>query len=144
MKKQICIEDIAEELEACTDSWEQFLNTETGEIVALSDGMWVDRDEELEEEIDASDCYERLPNQYEIHEWKIMETFALGVTSERKQERLLLALHGRKAYCHFKDEIINLGIDEEYYAYRFQALCKIAEEWCEENEIPYTTREERH
>ena len=45
MKKQICIEDIAEELEACTDSWEQFLNTETGEIVALSDGMWVDRDE---------------------------------------------------------------------------------------------------
>ena len=36
-----------------------------------------------------------------------METFALGVTSERKQERLLLALHGRKAYCHFKDEIIN-------------------------------------
>ena len=73
-----------------------------------------------------------------------METFALGVTSERKQERLLLALHGRKAYCHFKDEIINLGIDEEYYAYRFQALCKIAVEWCEENEIPYTTREERH
>lgn len=110
MKKQICIEDIAEE---------------------------------LEEEIEASDCYERLPNQYEIHEWRIMEAFALGVTSERKQERLLLALHGRKAYRHFKDEIINLGIDEEYYAYRFQALCKIVEEWCEENEIPYTTREEQ-
>ena len=46
---------------------EQFLNTETGEFAALADDMWVDRDKELEEEIENSDCYLRLPNQYEIH-----------------------------------------------------------------------------
>ena len=64
---KVCIEDVADELEMCMDGWEQFLNTETGEIAALADGMWVDRDEELEEEIENSDCYVRLPNQYEIH-----------------------------------------------------------------------------
>lgn len=141
---QVCIEDIVDELEMCMDGWEQFLNTETGEFVALADGMWVDRDEELEEEIETSDCYVRLPNQYEIHEWNIMEAFAEAIPSEGKQERLLRALHGRKAYRHFKDEIINLGVDEEYYAYRFLALCKIAKEWCEDNEIPYTAREEKN
>lgn len=52
--------------------------------------------------------------------------------------------YGRKAYRHFKDEIINLDVDEEYYAYRFLALCKIAKEWCEDNEIPYTAREEKN
>lgn len=42
--------------------------------MALADGMWVDVDEELEEEIETSDCYVCLPNQYEIHEWNIMPT----------------------------------------------------------------------
>ena len=141
---KVCIEDIADELEMCMDGWEQFLNIETGEFVVLVDGMWVDRDEELEEEIENLECYVRLLNQYEIHEWNIMEAFAEAIQSERRQKRLLWALHGRKAYRHFKDEILNLGVDKEYYAYRFVALCKIAKEWCEDNEIPYTIREEKN
>lgn len=137
---QVYIEDIADELEMCMDGWEQFLNTETGEIVALADGTWVERDEELEEEIETSDCYVRLPNQYEIHEWNIMKEFAESIPSAGKQERLLKALHGRKAYRRFKDEIINLDVEKAYYAYRFLALCRIARQWCEENKIPYTVR----
>ena len=48
-----------------------------------------------------------------------METFALGVTSERKQERLLLALHGRKAYCCLlytssKEDIMMAVADKMY------------------------------
>lgn len=140
---KVCIEDIADELEMCMDGWEQFLNTKTGEVVALADGMWVERDEELEEEIENSDYYIRLPNQYEIHEWNIMKDFADTVSLEKQQERLLRALHGRKAYRHFKDEIINMGMEEDYYKYRFTALCKIAREWCEEHQIPYIVRRER-
>lgn len=73
-----------------------------------------------------------------------MEAFAETIPSKRKQERLLRPLHGRKAYRHFEDKLINLDVDEKYYAYRFLTLCKIAKEWCEDNEIPYTTREDSH
>lgn len=125
---EICIEDIADALEMCMDGWEQFLNIKTGEIASLSDGMWVDRDGELEEEIESSTFYVRLPNQYEINEWHIMEEFAEAIPSEWKREKLMRALHGKKAYRRFKDEIINLDVEDEYYAFRFLVFCKIAKE----------------
>ena len=100
--------------------------------------MYVESDEALAEEIENSCSYVRLPNQYDIHEWRIMEGFALAMTSEKKQDRLLHALHGKKAYRRFKDEIINMGEHQAYYDYRFQAFCRIAREWLEENQIPYT------
>ena len=137
IKMKVRIEDIADALDMTMDSWEQYLNTETGEIVSLADGMWVDRDEELEEEIEFSDCYVRLPNQYDIHEWNIMEEFAESLASEKNQKRLLSALHGRKAYRNFKDEIFNLGVEKAYYDYRSIALLRIAKRWCDENGIIY-------
>ena len=138
--KTIDIKTIADELECCFDGWNQFLNTETGEIVSLSDGMWSDwteEDEALAEEIDMSGNYVRLPNQYEIHAWRIMEAFAEEIPAAGVKARLLRALHGKKAYRHFKDEIINLGIQDAYYAYRSREILEIAKAWCEENEIPY-------
>ena len=62
--KTVVLEDIAEALEATFDKWEQFLNTETGEIVSLpNDSAFMDEEiEELAEEIDSSGAYVRLPN----------------------------------------------------------------------------------
>lgn len=134
---RITVKEIAEKLEECMEGWEQFFNKETGEFVALSNGMYVESDEELAEVIENSCSYVRLPNQYDIHEWRIMEEFALTMASETKQNRLLRALHGKKAYRRFKDEIINMGEDQAYYDYRFQAFCRIAQEWLEVNQIPY-------
>ena len=140
--KIVVLEDIAEALEATFDEWEQFLNTETGEIVSLpNDSAFMDEElEELAEEIDSSDAYVRLPNQYDLHEYKIMERFAEASPDERKSEALLYALHGRKPYRHFKDRINDFGIADEYYAFRLLAFCDIAKEWCEENEIPYRSK----
>ncbi len=142
-KVQVCIETIAEQLEGCMDSWEQYLNVETGEFVALSDGTWVETDEELAEKIEFADCYVRLPNQYDIHEWHIMRKFAETLPVKTQQDRLLDVLHRPKAYRRFKDEIVRLRIAEVYYNYRFLTFCDIAKEWCEDNEIPYTYRENK-
>ena len=76
----------------------------------------------------------RLPNQYELHEYKIMERFA----EERNNAVLMKALRGRKPYRTFKDRAIDLGLDQEYYAFRSRAYAEIAREWCRENDIPYT------
>lgn len=137
--KPINIEDIANELEASMDGWEQFLNVETGKFVSLSDGSyvkWDEDDERLAEEIECSKKYVRLPSQRELHEYNIMEEFAEHVLNQHKSELLFRALNGRKPFRHFKDAICDLGLDDAYYAFRFLAFCDIAARWCQDNEIP--------
>jgi len=144
-KVTVNIEFIADAMEATMDGWEQYLNMETGEIISLSNGTWSDMDDEdkaLAEEIDSTDKYVRLPNQYDIDEYNIMEEFAYATQNPRYQEKLLCVLRGRKPYRNFKDEINYLGISESYYAWRLIALCKIAKNWCEENEVPYEIKTE--
>ncbi|MGB8454485.1 MAG: hypothetical protein WCD89_19415 [Anaerocolumna sp.] len=144
-KVTVNIEYIADAMEATMDGWEQYLNKETVEIISLSDGTWIDRDDEdeaLVEEIDTTDKYVRLPNQYDIHEYEIMEEFAYAFPNPRYQEKLLRVLRVHKLYRNFKDEINRLGISESYYAWRLIALCKKAKNWSEENEVPYEIRTE--
>lgn len=131
------LEDIAGKLEEASDHWEQYLNVVTGEFEALADGMYIETDEELAEEIECSGDYVRLPNQYGIHEYRIMERFAEATLDEKKQTRLFRALHGRRPYRHFKDEINLLGLSEVYYAFRYVAFVEMARDWCEGNGIPY-------
>lgn len=135
----VSLEDIAGKLEEASDHWEQYLNVATGEFEALADGMYIETDEELAEEIECSGDYVRLPNQYDIHEYRIMERFAEAAPDGRKQACLFRALRGRRPYRHFKDEINVLGLAETYYAFRYVAIAEIAREWCEDNGIPYQT-----
>jgi len=143
MKAKIFLEDVADKFEETMECWEQYLNTVTGEFVALSDGSYVETDEELAEEIDCSDDYVRLPNQHEIREYEIMESFADATPDAAKREKLFRALNGRKPFRNFKDTLNYTGLDEVYYAFRFLSFIKIAKEWCEENDIPYQVREDK-
>ena len=120
------------------DEWDQFYNVVTGEITSIpsSDNEFVDWSEyeEESEAIDESDNYIRLPSEYELHEYDIMERFA----KEKNSAALMKALHGRKPFRSFKDCAIDMGLDQAYYAFRSQAYVDIARKWCMENEIPFT------
>lgn len=48
-KPIVFLEDIADKLEETMEHWEQYLNTATGEFVAISDGAYTEVDEELME-----------------------------------------------------------------------------------------------
>ena len=139
----VYLEDIAEKLEEASDHWEQYLNVVTGEFEYLPDGVYVQPDKDLAERIDASGDYLRLPNQYDIHEYHIMESFAESVQDSSKSGRLFRALRGRKPYRHFKDEIIYLNLDQAYYTFRSCAFMEIAREWCENYDLPYQLRSEK-
>lgn len=91
----------------------------------------------LAEEIEMSDNYIRLPNQYEIDEFSIMVDFAESLDDEEVIHKLSKALNGRKPFRHFKDEIFYLGIREEYFAFQKSKYLQIAENWCKENNIEY-------
>lgn len=139
-KPEIFIEDIADKLEETMEYWEQYLNIATGEFVALSDGTYIETDEELAEKIDNSCDFVRLPNQYDIHEYDIMENFAGTIENAQKRERLFRALNGRKPFRHFKDTLDYTGLTDAYYSFRALAYLEIAKAWCEENNIPYKNR----
>lgn len=135
------LEDIAGKLDETMDHWEQYLNVTTGEFESLPDGMYLDADEELVERIETSTDYVRLPNQYDIHEYRIMERFAGAVSDKQKQAELFRALCGKRPFRRFKDELNYFGLTSAYYDFRFLAFMEIARAWCEDNGIPYRTKE---
>lgn len=106
--------DVADKLEEVTDHWEQFLNIRSGEFVALADGVYVDKDEALANEIDCSDDYVRLPNQYDINEFKIMVSFTDTLDNSDRRELLIRALRGKKPFRTFKDTLNYTGLAKDY------------------------------
>lgn len=103
--------------------------------------MYLDADEELVERIEASTDYVRLPNQYDIHEYRIMERFAETVSDKQKQPELFRTLREKRPFRRFKDELNYFWLTSAYYNSRFQALMEIAREWCEDNRIPYRAKD---
>jgi hypothetical protein len=145
-KKVVLLEDVVDKLEEIADFCEHYLNTATGEFAILFNDMDIESDDDLLEEIDGSDDYVRLPDQYDIDEYNIMKDFAETVLDVNKRDRLQQALNGKKPFRHFKDTLNYAGLDEAYYAFRSLAFAQIARQWCEDNNIPYTarvTREEK-
>ena len=142
--KAVYLEDIADAFEECMDGWAQFLDTRTGEIVALAEDPYIacEEDQELWEEIDETEDYVRLQNQYELHEKRIMEKFAYEIGNQRVSEVLFDALRRRHPYRCFKDKINDLGISQIYYDYRNRTYINIAEEWCRNHHVPYRRKED--
>lgn len=155
----VFLEDIADKMEEASNEWRQFLNIRSGEFLSVqSEHLGLAEDLESDDELDKysdwerdmireavdmlsnEDDYMELPSQYKINEYRIMEEFAEAISDPRKQELLLVALNGKGAFRRFKDTLMRVGLEKEWYAYRFLAFMKIAKEWCEENNIVYKTK----
>ncbi len=135
------LKDISEAVEMASDFWETYLNTETGELCRIpSSSEYIDdtdKYDELVNEIESSQRFIRLPNQYDINEYSIMKNFALNVLNKPQREKLLQILKNQKPFKHFKNEIYYLGIEKSYFAFRQQRYCEITKEWCELHNISY-------
>lgn len=137
-RKTVPISVIVRAIEETFDGWEQYYNTVTGKVEAIPERYndvidWSEY-EELSEKIDESEDYIRLPSQRELHEYDIMERFAL----EHNSNPLLRALRGRRPFRTFKDRAAQIGLIQEYYAFLSAAYVEIAREWCRENEVPFS------
>ena len=158
----VFLEDVANKLYEVNNDWRMFMHKKTGEfILCQNDHLGVAEDLESEEELEQYckwerdaireaieflprwDEYVELPSQYEIDEYRIMEAFAEAMPDEHKQELLFVALSGKGAFRRFKDTLIRVKLEKEWYAYRFLAFVDIAREWCEENEIAYSIKDEK-
>ena len=109
---------------------------ETGEIEWISDmAMTQKEQEEIYGRLDEHGFY-RLPTSFDIRDYDIMEDF-VDMLSGAAHDRLSSAIQGRGAFRRFKDAVIKMGIDQEWYDFQADAYKRKAIRWCEDNEIEY-------
>jgi|SRR5882672_414822 len=152
MSLPVKLNDVIDALEAAGEEHAHYLDRSTGEIVMITNEEMeaVEEDELISEypdwqreailkarEILKFEHFVELPNQFDIHEYKIMEDFCLAFEDRRVGEDLRRLIKGSGAFRRFKDAIYSMGADKAWYQFRRAEIERIAIEWLEENEIAY-------
>lgn len=135
---KVKLEDVIEALDSAGPEMQFYYSTKTEEVLMVFDGM-VNGDDNMEliEEIEESwiEDYIPLPDQYQIHEYSIMEDFVYEHATGKAQELLEHAMQGRGAFRRFKDKLYDLDLEQQWYKFRDDAYEKIARDWCEKYNI---------
>ena len=157
MALPVKLKDIVDALDEAGDQFSHYLDKRTGEIFMISDeemsaaeeGEPVSEYPEWQQEsilkaaeILDSNAFVSLPDQSDIHEYAIMERFALEYEDPQTSAELLRSIKGKGAFRRFKDAIFELGIQDEWYEWRRNEFEEIAVQWLEQAEIPYTRVDE--
>ncbi len=152
MALPVKLNDVIEALEMAAEECAHYLDRNTGEIVMVTNEELeaAEEDELISEypdwqreailkarEILKSEDFVELPDQFDIHEYKIMEDFCLELENRLEGEHLLRLIKGSGAFGRFKDGIYSLGVEKDWYQFRRTELKKIAIQWLEEQQIPY-------
>lgn len=158
MSAKVKLSRVIEGIEGQGDELFTFLDSETGEVVAVWDyALHAAEEGEADEEEDGpavawrkeeralaraivedqNDRYLSLPDDSDINEWEMMQAFARGVDDKGVSETLQRAIHGRGAFRRFKDAAHRLGLADEWYRYRDQCYKNLAVQWCEDNGLAY-------
>jgi hypothetical protein len=152
MSAKVLLTDIVDALEMQFDESLSFLDLDTGQVETVSRELlgkaeessddeepdlfeWQEEEWETAKRIVSSDRFLKLPTKFDVHEWAIMEEFSHSVQSGRIREDLLHAIHGARAFRHFKDTLRRHRIESAWFAYRTEVLRRIAIEWCKEHDI---------
>jgi len=152
MSLPVKLNDVIEALEAAGEEHTHYLDKRTGEIVMITNEEMeaAEEDEPISEypdwqreailkagEILESENFVGLPDQFDIHEYKIMEDFCLAFEDRRVGEDLRRLIKGSGAFRRFKDRIYSMGADKAWYQFRRTEIEKIAIQWLEEEQIAY-------
>jgi hypothetical protein len=147
------IGEIVEAIDLQTDETTAFLNKRTGEIVTIlaeeidavenqepleDTPEWERGDMRIAQEIFGNEGdFLRLPTKDKIDEYQIMERFCLSVRDRKILEGLYVSIKGKGAFRRFKDQILRLGIADQWYKYREEAIKQIAIDWCKSHRIDF-------
>ena len=157
MSPSVKLNDVIEALESAGDEHAHYLDKRTGEIVLITDeDMKAAEEDELiseypdwqrdsimkaREVLSDSQQFIELPNQFDVREYQIMEDFCQAFEDRRAGDELLRLIKGNGAFRRFKNAIHEIGVEKAWYEFKRSALEKIAIEWLEENETPYSRDE---
>lgn len=129
---------LMEAIELASDFGTYYYDFDKQERIYLSEDSWNwdEKDKEIAELMDMEwDRFIRLPGQYEIHEYRMMEEFIERLDVQKLQTELYRAIQGRGAFRRFKDKIRYEGIEQQWYDFQNNAYREFALRWCKENNI---------
>jgi len=134
--KELTLDELAGKLDtACFGDW--FYNIDTGDFEFLAEYCDKDYDDSDTERFD-NDSYIPLPRTYDLNDYEIMKDFSMSVDDPVKRNILLTAIGGKGAFRWFRHSIEELGIEEEWYAFKHAAYREIAREWCIRHGLKYS------
>ena len=153
-KEAIDLEEIIDGMEFQLRDMSAFFNFLDNKIVVITDSeiqkakkITIAEIKELSEadvefmdqalDIVKSGEYIQLPTNYDIFEYKIMESFCNDIEDEEIKETMIKDIVGRGAFSRFKESIYKNNIEQEWFIFRYDTLKQIAIEWCIEERVKY-------
>ena len=122
-KKQL-IKALADEFDSCFDQSYPVVDLTDQTVATVMDSAYSDPD--VNDWLDGHEVVSIEP--LDSHEsYSIMERFALS-RPDGQSQRLLDALSMRHPFRRFKDMVVRLGIADDWYAWRYEALLQHTEE----------------
>lgn len=119
------------------------INTGDVEYVSFTDSDlpdWEKQNYKIYQEIQNDIQQKRfvpLPDEFDLHEEKIIQDYCLQLTNHEQTNRLLCAFNGHKAFRKFKNQLYREKLEADYYQYKYQQMKAIAINWCKENKIKF-------
>jgi uncharacterized protein UPF0158 len=157
MPLPVKLNDVIEALEEAGQEHAHYLDKRSGDIVLITnEEMEAAEEDELISEypdwqresilkareiLNSDENFIAMPDQSDIHEYKIMEDFCLAFEDPHVGEDLRRLIKGSGAFGRFKNAIYSMGADKAWYQFRRMEFERIAIEWLEQEGIPYTRQD---
>ena len=77
------------------------------------------------------------PGKFEFNEYRHMERFIGALPDAKAAEELWRAIKGHGAFHRFKDTLYRLGIQDQWFGFRDEAMKEFVVAWAEANAVPY-------
>ena len=129
---------LMEAMELASDAGTYYYDFDKQESIYLSEDSWNwdEEDKEIAEQIELEwDRFIRLPGQYEIHGYRMMEEFIEELDDLKMQSELYRTIQGRGAFRRFKDRIRREGMEQRWYDFQNESYRRFALRWCRDREI---------
>ncbi len=79
--------------------------------------------------------YIALPDKFEFHEYRYMERFIGMIEDATSADQLWRAIKGKGAFRYFKDTAERLGVIDQWYRYRDDAMNQFMLDWAKANNV---------
>jgi hypothetical protein len=85
---------------------------------------------------DSGERFVDAPGKFDFHEYRQMERFIGTLETSAAAEQLWRAIKGKGAFRSFKDTASRLGLLEQWYRYRDEAMREFVTAWAEAHNVP--------
>ncbi len=146
----VSLKALVESIDFTSHEEEYHLNLKTGEILLVT-GEYISLAEDEDDEklpewmmeiipdvrhyLKNQDDYLTLPDKQDFDEYRVMEDFIETLSDPEQQNTLEKATTGKGAFRRFKDKVIRLDLDDQWYKFKDAALAEYVKDWAKENNI---------